>query len=131
VSEPVDRIAEDARRNASHALLLTRIFASVATLVLGLPCLLAGPIAGKFGTMFAEMGGQLPVISRLIVELPTVWMSGVLVLVGVTLFFIWAKGRAAAWMAGLGLLCLAVALPVIVFAMFLPLVRIVSDMGSM
>jgi hypothetical protein len=124
-------IAEDARRKAVHALLLTRIFASVATLVLGLPCLLAGPIARKFGVMFAEMGGQLPVISRWIVELPAVWMSGVLVLVGVTLFFIWAKGRAAAWMAGLGLLCLAVALPVIVFAMFLPLVRIIDDMGTM
>ena len=131
MSEPGEMIAEDARRKASHALLLTRIFASVATLVLGVPCLLAGPIAGKFGVMFAEMGGQLPVISRWIVDFPAVWMSGVLVLIGVTLFFIWAKGRAAAWMAGLGLLMLAGALPVIVFALFMPLIKIYSEMGNM
>jgi hypothetical protein len=58
-------------------------------------------------------------------------MSGVLVLTGVTLFFIWAKGRAAAWMAGFGLLLLAMAVPVMLVVMIQPLVRIVNEMGNM
>jgi hypothetical protein len=131
MSEPAEMVAEDARRKADQALLLARVFASVGTLGGGLSCLLVGLIGPKFGIMFSEIGGELPLISRLIIDLPAVWMTGVLVLIGVTLFFIWAKGRAAAWMAGLGLLMLAVALPVIIFALFLPLVRIVSEMGGM
>ena len=129
--EPSGIAAEEAMQQSSHALFLTRVFATVAALVLGLPCLLAGLIAKKFGIMFAEIGAELPVISQLIVKLPAVWMIGAMVLIGVTLFFIWAKGRAAALMAGAGLLLLAVVLPIIVFAMFLPLIKIVSEMGNM
>ena len=131
MSEPAQMIAEDARRKADQARLLVRVFASVGTLGVGLSCLLVGLIAPKFGVIFSEIGVELPVISRLIYSFPALWMIGVLVLIGVTLFFIWAKGRAAAWMAGSGLLILVVALPVIVFALFIPLVRIVSEMGNM
>lgn len=131
MSEPAEMVAEDARRKADQALLLARVFASVGTFGVGLSCLLVGLIAPKFGVMFGETGVELPMISRLIFVFPVAWITGVLMLIGVTLFFIWAKGRAAAWMAGLGLLMLAVALPVIIFALFLPLVRIVSEMGNM
>jgi hypothetical protein len=131
MSEPAEMISEDARRKSDQSLLLARVFASVVTLGVGLTCLLAGPVAMKFGTMFAELGVELPVISRLIVGFPGVWMIGMLALIAVTLFFIWAKGRAAAWMAGLGLLILAVGLPIIVFSLFLPLVKIVNEMGNM
>lgn len=131
MSEPAEMVAEDARRKADQALLLARVFASVGTLGVGLSCLLVGLIAPKFGVMFGEIGGELPMISRVIIDLPAVWMTGVLMLIGVTLFFIWAKGRAAAWMAGLGLLMLAVSLPVIIFALWMPLFKIVSEMGNM
>ena len=68
MSEPLEMIAEEARRKADQALLLARVFASVGTLGGGLSCLLAGLIAPKFGAMYAEMGGEFPVISRLVVE---------------------------------------------------------------
>ena len=58
-------------------------------------------------------------------------MVGMLVLAVVTVFFVWSKGKAAAWMAGLGLLLLAVFVPMMVFAMILPLVKIISEMGAM
>lgn len=131
MSEPVEMVANEARRKADHALLLARVFATVVTLVVGLSSLLAGSMGQGFRVMFAEMGVELPTISRLVIGLPGVWIPGVLVLIGVTLFFIWAKGRSAAWMAALGLLLLAMILPIIVSAMFLPLVKIVSEMGNM
>lgn len=131
MSEPAEMVAEDARRKADQALLLARVFASVGMGALALLCFLIGPIATRFGTIFAELGVELPVISRLVVSFPGVWMIGVLVLIAVTLFFIWAKGRAAAWMAGLGLLILAVTLPIIVFALWMPLFKIVGEMGNM
>ena len=131
MSEPAEMVAEDARRKADQALLLARVFASVVMGALALLCFLVGPAAARFGAMFAELGVELPVISRLVVSFPGVWMVGVLVLIGVTLFFIWAKGRAAAWMAGLGLLILAVTLPIIIFALWMPLFKIVGEMGNM
>lgn len=131
MNEPVEMVAEEARRKADHALLLARVFATGVTLVFGFSSLLVGSSARAFRVMFAEMGVELPTISRLVIGLPGVWMSGVLVLSGVTLFFIWAKGRSGAWMAGFGLLLLAVILPIIVSALFLPLIKIVSEMGNM
>lgn len=131
MSEPTEMVAEDARRKADQALLLARVLASAFVGMLTLLCFLIGPAAARFGTMFAELGVELPMISRLVVSFPGVWMIGVLVLVGVTLFFIWAKGKAAVWMAGLGLLILAVTLPTIVFALLMPLFRIISEMGNM
>jgi hypothetical protein len=124
-------VADEARRKAEQALLLARVFASVVTVAVGATGLLVGWMAGPFQEMFAEMGVELPMISKLLIEMPGIWMSGVLVLTGVTLFFIWAKGRAAAWMAGLGLLLLATSVPVMLFVMIQPLVRIISEMGNM
>lgn len=131
MSEPAEMVAEDARRKADQALLLARVFASVAVGMLALLCLLIGSVATKSGTLFAELGVELPLISKWVVSFPGLWMILVLVLIAVTLFFIWAKGRAAAWMAGLGLLILAVTVPIIVFALFMPLFKIVSEMGNM
>jgi hypothetical protein len=54
-----------------------------------------------------------------------------LVLAAVTVFFIWARGKAAAWMAGLGALLLAMSVVMMVLAMILPLLKIVTEMGSM
>lgn len=121
---------ERGRHEAAQALLLARLVALAATVGLGLPCLMLGSLAGKFGQMFGEVGAELPAISRLVVGLPAVWGIGPLVLAAATLCFIWAKGRAAAWMAGLGLLLLAAALPMLLFALALPLVRIVGSMGA-
>lgn len=124
-------IAEDARRKADQALLLARVFATVLTLAVGMTSILAGPIALKFERMFAEIGGELTVISKLIVDFPAVWMIGMLVLIGVTLFFVWAKGSAAVWMAGLGLLLLAIAFLIVVSAIVLPFIKIVNEMVSL
>ena len=133
VSESGEMIAEDARRKSEQALLLARIFATVVTLLLLLLGALAGSSAARYGVMFAEFGvdAELPVISRFVTSFGGVLAIALPLLGMVTLFFIWAKGRAAAWMAGLGLLILALALPIIVFALFLPLSKIISEMGSM
>jgi hypothetical protein len=133
MSEPVEMIAEDARRKSDQALLLARIFASVVTLLLLLLGALAGSSAARYSVMFAELGfdAELPVISRFVTSFGGVLAIALPLLGLVTLFFIWAKGRAAAWMAGLGLLILAVAFPTIVFALFLPLSKIMSEMGNM
>jgi hypothetical protein len=131
MNEPAEMIAGEARRKADQALLLARIFASVVTVAVGGSGVLVGSAAGPFHEMFAELGVELPVISRLLIEMPGVWMSAVLVLTGVTLFFIWSKGRAAAWMAGSGLLLLALAVPVMMVVMIQPLVRIINEMGNM
>ena len=133
MSEPLEMIAEDARRKADQALLLARIFATVVTLLLLLLGALAGSSAARYGVMFAELGvdAELPVISRFVTSFGGVLAIGLPLLGVVTVFFIWAKGRAAAWMAGLGLLILALGLPIIVLALFLPLSKIVSEMANM
>ncbi len=131
MSEPSEMVAEEARRKADQALLLARVFASGVVGMFTLGCFLMGPAATRFGVMFAELGVELPVISRLVVGSPGGWMIAMLVLIGVTLFFIWAKGRTAALMAGLGLLILAVTFPIIVFSLLMPLFKIVSEMGNM
>lgn len=131
MSEPAEMVAEEARRKADQALLLARVFASVVTLAVGATGMLVGTMAGPFQEMFAEMGVELPILSKILIEMPAVWMPAVLVLTGVTLFFIWAKGRAAAWMAGSGLLLLAMAVPVMLVVMIQPLIRIINEMGNM
>jgi hypothetical protein len=131
MSEPAEMIAEEARWKADQALLLARIFASGVTLAVGATGGWVAAMAGPFQEMFAGFAVELPVISRLLIENSGIWMSGLLVLTGVTLFFIWAKGRAAAWMAGLGLLLLATSVPVMLVVMIQPMVRIINEMGTM
>ena len=65
------------------------------------------------------------------VNLDVLRFAHFLALAVVTMFFVWAKGKVAAWLAGMGLLLMAVFVPVAVFALFLPLVKIISEMGNM
>jgi hypothetical protein len=132
MSEPVEMIAEDARRKADQALLLARIFASVVTMLLILLGAVSGSSAARYGTMFAELGidAELPVISRLVTRYGTVLMLALPLLGGVTGFFIWAKGRASAWMAGFGLLLLAMLQIITWVALTLPLLRIMTSLGN-
>lgn len=133
MNEPAEMMAEDARRQAGQALLLARVFATAVTLLLLLLSLLAGSSASRYGVMFSELGmdAELPVISTVAVRSGGALMLAMLVLAAVTVFFIWARGKAAAWMAGLGALLLALSVGMMVVAMILPLLKIVTEMGSM
>lgn len=133
MSEPLEMIAEEARRKADQALLLARIFASVVTLLLLLLGAVAGSSAARYGMMFAEMGvdAELPLISRFVTRSGGLLAIGLPLLGAVTLFFIWAKGKAAAWMAGLGLLLQAALLAITWIALTLPLLRILTEMGNL
>lgn len=133
MSETSEMVAEDARRKADHALLLARIFATVVALLLLLLGALAGSSAVRCGVMFAEFGvdAELPVISRFVTRFGGALAIGLPLLGVVTLFFIWAKGRTAAWMAGLGLLLLAALLAITWIATTLPLLKILTEMGNL
>lgn len=133
MNEPLEMVAERAAAQSAQALLLARIFATVLTLVLLLMALLVGSSAAKFGAMFAELGSdaELPVLSAVAVRHGGVMLIGVLILAAVTTFFVWSKGKVSAWMAGMGLGLMAVFVPIMVFALFIPLVKIISEMGSM
>jgi hypothetical protein len=132
MSEPVEMTVERAAVQSSQALLLARIFATVLTIVLLVTGLIMSSSASKFGAIFAELGvDALPVVSAIAMRYGGGIMIALLALSVVTMFFIWAKGKAAAWMAGLGLVLMAVFVPVMVFALFIPLVKIISEMGNM
>jgi hypothetical protein len=133
MNEPIEMTVERSAAQSAHALALTRIFTTVLTLVLLAVGLMVCSTASKFGAMFAELGAdaQLPVISAIASRHSGGIAVVLLVLSVVTMFFIWAKGKGAAWMAGLGLLLLAVFVPIMVFALFIPLTKIISEMGSM
>lgn len=130
MSEPVEMVAEEARRKADQSLLLARVLATAVAFVFGVSGLLAGLAAGPFRDLFVATGAELPSISRVVIGLPALWSGGYLVLTTATLCFIWAKGRTAAWMAGLGLWLLAFGLPVLVLALLLPLIRIIGGTGA-
>jgi hypothetical protein len=133
MSEPIEMTMERAAAQSAQALILARIFATVLTIVLLVTGLIMSSSASKFGAIFAELGAdaQLPVVSAIAMRHGGGIMVALLVLSAITMFFIWARGKAAAWMAGLGLLIMAVFVPVMVFALFVPLVRIISEMGNM
>ena len=133
MNEPIEMTVERSAAQSAHALLLARIFVTVLTLVLLFAGLMVSSAAPKFGMMFAELGAdaQLPVVSAVVARHSGGVLVALLALSVVTTFFIWAKGKAAAWMAGLGLLLLAAFVPIMVFALFVPLVRIISEMGNM
>jgi hypothetical protein len=133
MNEPMEMTVERSAAQSAQALALTRIFATVLTLVLLAIGLIVCSTASKFGAMFAELGAdaQLPVLSAIATRHSWGVAVALLILAVITAFFIWAKGKAAAWMAGLGLLILAVFVPIMVFALFIPLTRIISEMGNM
>jgi hypothetical protein len=133
MSEPMEMTVERSVAQSAQALLLARIFATVLTLVLLVIGLIVCSSASKFGAMFAELGSdaQLPMISAIAVRQGGGIMVALLALSAVTMFFIWAKGKVAAWMAGMGLLLMAVFVPIMVVALYLPLVKIISEMGNM
>ncbi|WP_035607018.1 hypothetical protein [Haloferula sp. BvORR071] len=134
MSEPTSEQAVPAAilAKADQALLLARIAASA----MAIACFTAGEFAlsslSGFQAMFTELGAaELPVISRLLVGFRSPLLLALPVLFLVTLGFIWARGKAAAWMAGLGLLLMILLAPLAVLATLLPLVRIISQMGNM
>jgi hypothetical protein len=133
MNEPIEMAVERATAQSAQALLLARVFATVLTIVLLVTGLIMSSSASKFGAIFAELGAdaQLPVVSAIAMRHGGGIVVALLVLSAITMCFVWARGKAAAWMAGLGLLLMAVFVPVMVFALFVPLVRIISEMGSM
>ena len=133
MNEPLEMVVERSAAESAHALRLARVGTTVATLVLLIVGLILFSSAAKFGVMFEELGkdAELPELSAVIARHSGGVLAALLALSAVTIFFIWAKGKAAAWMAGLGLLMIAIIVPILVFALFLPLVKIISEMGSM
>lgn len=126
-------IAEDARRKADQALLLARVFASVVTVLLLLLGAVAGSSAARYAVMFAELGvdAELPLISRFVTRFGGVLAIGLPLLGVATLYFIWAKGKAAALMAGVGLLLLAATMAISWIGLTLPLLKILTEMGNL
>jgi hypothetical protein len=136
MNEPVEMVVERSAVQSAQALLLARIFATVLTLVVLIVGLMVSTSASKFGAMFAELGtdAQLPMISTIAFRHGGGILVALLALSAVTTFFVWANGKVAAWMAGMagmGLLLMAVFVPIMVSALFLPLAKIISEMGSM
>jgi len=133
MSEPLEVVVERSAAESAQALRLARVGTTVAVLVLLIVGLILCSSAAKFGVMFEELGkdAELPVISAITARHSGAVLVALLALSAVTMFFIWAKGKAAAWMAGLGLLLMAIIVPILVFALFLPLVKIISEMGNM
>jgi hypothetical protein len=133
MNEPVEIVVERSAAQSAQALLLVRVCVTVTALVLLIVGLIVCSSAAKFGAMFAELGAdaQLPVISSIAVRHSGGLAVALLALSVITTFFIWAKGKAAAWMAALGLLIMGIFVPFTIFALYLPLVKIISEMGSM
>ncbi len=130
--EPFEIGMEAARHQAAQALFLARVLASVAAV--------AATAGGQIGTWFvrksqmmlAEIGGDaVPFLASVVFRFQPIFQAGLPVLAIATLFFIWSRGQVAAWMAGIGLLVLILALPVTIWAAFLPLIQIINEMGSM
>jgi hypothetical protein len=124
---------ERSAAQSAQALLLVRICVTVAALALLIAGLIVCSAASKFGAMFAELGAdaELPVLSAIVARHSGGVLVALVALSAVTMFFIWAKGKVATWLAGLGLLLMAVSVPIIIFALYLPLVKIISEMGNM
>jgi hypothetical protein len=116
-----------------QALLLARIVASVVALGWFFTGGFALAGSDKFAVMFAELGydAELPWASVVLFKGRDPLLVGFVLLFAATLFFIWARGRTAAWMAGLGLLLLSVVAPLAAWAQFAPLLRILTEMGNM
>ncbi|MCW1924828.1 hypothetical protein OKA05_19850 [Luteolibacter arcticus] len=133
MNEPLEMAVERSVARSAQALLLARVFATVLTLVLLVVGLFVCSTASKFGAMFAELDAdaQLPVISGIALRHSGGVAVALMVMSVITAFFIWGKGKAGAWIAGLGLLLMAGFVPIMVFALFIPLTKIVSEMQSM
>ncbi len=129
--EPATR--EVALAQSGQALLLARIVASV--IAFSWFAIGGGAIGslGKFQALFAEIGmdADLPGISAMLMKFHQPAAIALPVLFLATLFFIWARGRTAAWMAGAGLLMLTVFVPLAAWAMILPLVKVLTEMSNM
>lgn len=132
MNEPLEMVVERSAAQSAQGLLLARICVTVATVALLIVGLMVCSAASKFGAMFAELGSdaQLPMMSAIAARHSGGVAVALLALGVITTLFIWAKGKAAAWMAGLGLLLMAIFVPITIFALYLPLVKIISEMGS-
>lgn len=116
---------------ADQALLLARVVASVVAL----GCCGVGEAAlfavGRSHAMFAELGTPaLPTLTSAMVGAAPVLVFGVPALLGVTLFFIWSRGKTAAWMAGAGLFLMMLCAPLASWGVLLPLMKILEEMGT-
>ncbi|MEK7949697.1 hypothetical protein [Luteolibacter soli] len=130
--EPLEMVVERAAAQSAQSLLLVRICVTVTALILLVVGLIVCSSAAKFGAMFAELGAdaELPMITTIAARHNGSLALALLALAGVTTFFIWGKGKAAAWMGGLGLLLMGIFVPITIFALYLPLVKIISEMGN-
>lgn len=116
---------------ADQALLLARIIGSVAAFA----CMAWGEISvmnlARSQAIFAELGAELPMLTKLMMAGQKGLLLGFLVLFGVTLFFLWSRGKTSAWMAGLGLLLMIIIAPLANLAATLPMMKVMEEMGSM
>jgi hypothetical protein len=125
---PEARLAE-----ADQALLLARIVGSVAAFA----CMAWGEIAvlnlARSQSFFAELGAdsELPTLTQAMFSARNAILLGLPVLFLVTLYFLWSRGKMAAWMAGLGLLLMVICAPLAHWAATLPLIKVMEEMGSM
>jgi hypothetical protein len=132
MNEPVEAVADDARRQAAQALLLARVVATAVTAAASLLALIAGGMASRQRDFFADLGiaGDLPMVSRIATTFGGALTLAMVLLAAVSLFFIWSKGRAAAWMAGAGMLLLLFSVATTLVAVILPVVKLFSDLGT-
>lgn len=116
---------------ADQALLLARIIGSVAAFA----CMAWGEISvmnlARSRAIFAELGAELPMLTKLMMSAQKGLLVGLPVLFGVTLFFLWSRGKVSAWMAGLGLLLMVIFAPIAYLAATLPLMKVLEEMGNM
>jgi hypothetical protein len=135
MSDPTseDTTPQAALAQAGQALLLARIVASVVAFGWFFAGEAALANSGKFEAMFAELGtdAELPLVSTFLLKGRDPLVVGFPLLFAATLFFIWARGRTAAWMAGIGLLLLTLIAPLTAWGLFAPLLKILTEMGNM
>jgi hypothetical protein len=135
MNEPANEMAAPGARlaQADQALLLARIMTSVVAFA----CFAAGEGAvlslARFQAMFAELGkdAELPGVTTMMISGRPALLAGLPLLFLATLFFTWSRGKAAAWMAGGGLLLMILCAPLASWAGILPLMKIIEEMGNM
>ncbi len=112
-----------ARAGASRALqILSAVFAALDTLAIGWWSLLAVGYAPSFTSMFEAFGGELPLVTRLVIHPafgPAMVLAATAAMAGA-----WrlppSPDRRAAWLGGLFVVN-ALGISAVIFALFLPM----------
>lgn len=134
MAEPAHQlaVAEARLAQADQALLLARIAASVVALLCFAISESAVIALARFQVMFDDIGkdAEWPLLTQLMLFSRPALFTTLPFLLGVTLFFIWSRGRRAAWLAGLGFLLMILIAALSGWAVISPLLRITWEMGN-